>query len=57
MQILTKENERDVSKLHQMYHKMQETKELPHGWTFGTLNAKHKEVVKEPIRSGIRPLP
>jgi len=52
-EILTKgEVERDVSKLHQMYHKMQETKELPHGWTFGTLNAKHKEVVKELLEVG-----
>lgn len=44
--------ERDVNKLHQMYHKMQETKDLPQGWTFGTLNAKHKEVVRELLDAG-----
>jgi len=52
-EILTKgEIERDVIKLHQLYHKMQETKDLPLGWTFGTLNAKHKEVVKELLDAG-----
>jgi hypothetical protein len=52
-EILTKsEVERDANKLHQLYHKMQETKDLPLGWTFGTLNAKHKEVVKELLEAG-----
>lgn len=52
-EILTKgEIERDAIKLHQLYHKMQETKDLPLGWTFGTLNAKHKEVVKELLDAG-----
>ncbi len=52
-EILTKgEVERDANKLHRLYHKMQETKDLPPGWTFGMLNAKHKEVVKELIDAG-----
>lgn len=52
-EILTKSDvERDANKLHQLYHKMQETKDLPLGWTFGMLNAKHKEVVKELLEAG-----
>lgn len=46
------ENMRDASELHQMYHQMQKTKELPEGWTFGTLNAKHKESVKALLDMG-----
>ncbi len=43
---------RDASELHQIYHDMQKTKELPEGWTFGTLNAKHKEIVKTLLDEG-----
>lgn len=47
-----RENLRDASELHQLYHSMYSETELPEGWTMAKLTAEHKKAVKELIDAG-----
>lgn len=49
---ISRENLRDASELHQIYHQMYSEEELPEGWTMAKLTAKHKEAVKELLDAG-----
>jgi|GEM_PF-1258260 len=50
---IEREDIRDASELHQLYHQLYSNKEnLPEGWTMAKLIAKHKEAVKELLDAG-----